>query len=433
MWCEGGDVVKSLTRQEFHQGSETQGYSSIQKAFTAHGLKELQNTVAKLGEAVQTLTRAQSEKELRFDSLAKGLVQTKHDLTLKIEGESRKFSKSVLNLETANKALQTDLEQCKSDVTSLKEENADLKLKLINAISNQKNADANIEGLRTELSEAKSGLANFHIEIEGMRSKLADCEDQISKVSQAAFPLGLPKQLSDAMSNQKNADTNIEGLKMELSEAKSGLANSHNEIDDSQCLKALIPSVKWDKNGNVEKILINEKWHNLGELRDSAVTKTNLGQMKAAMQLSKTWPKTLMFAQTGLNASLAKDVAEIMNEHPNGFEKLSIWKEPELKNDGLKAIVDNLNARALQNVERITLINCGLSGQEGGQIIHTFLEKCGNRLDCLQIGAGLGRAGVVAAFRPFKDSTRIMQIRTLHLQHTGVSRQDVRKMLKNCQ
>eukprot|EP01066_Platyproteum_vivax_P019450 Platyproteum_vivax@DN7659_c1_g1_i14.p1 len=492
----GGDVVKSLTRQEFHQGSETQGYSSIQKAFTAHGLKELQNTVAKLGEAVQTLTRAQSEKELRFDSLAKGLVQTKHDLTLKIEGESRKFSKSVLNLETANKALQTDLEQCKSDVTSLKEENADLKLKLINArsnltnanenieglqteltrskcdlsttkqqieglthqlsdaISNQKNADANIEGLqrelakskcgmkatqkeieglRTELSEAKSGLANFHIEIEGMRSKLADCEDQISKVSQAAFPLGLPKQLSDAMSNQKNADTNIEGLKMELSEAKSGLANSHNEIDDSQCLKALIPSVKWDKNGNVEKILINEKWHNLGELRDSAVTKTNLGQMKAAMQLSKTWPKTLMFAQTGLNASLAKDVAEIMNEHPNGFEKLSIWKEPELKNDGLKAIVDNLNARALQNVERITLINCGLSGQEGGQIIHTFLEKCGNRLDCLQIGAGLGRAGVVAAFRPFKDSTRIMQIRTLHLQHTGVSRQDVRKMLKNCQ
>eukprot|EP01066_Platyproteum_vivax_P019457 Platyproteum_vivax@DN7659_c1_g1_i20.p1 len=184
MWCEGGDVVKSLTRQEFHQGSETQGYSSIQKAFTAHGLKELQNTVAKLGEAVQTLTRAQSEKELRFDSLAKGLVQTKHDLTLKIEGESRKFSKSVLNLETANKALQTDLEQCKSDVTSLKEENADLKLKLINAISNQKNADANIEGLRTELSEAKSGLANFHIEIEGMRSKLADCEDRISKVSQ---------------------------------------------------------------------------------------------------------------------------------------------------------------------------------------------------------------------------------------------------------
>eukprot|EP01066_Platyproteum_vivax_P019451 Platyproteum_vivax@DN7659_c1_g1_i15.p1 len=81
----GGDVAESLTRQEFHQGSETQGYSRIQKTSTDHSLKELQKTVAQLGETVQTLTQAQSEKELRFDSLAKGLVQTKHDLTLKIE------------------------------------------------------------------------------------------------------------------------------------------------------------------------------------------------------------------------------------------------------------------------------------------------------------------------------------------------------------
>eukprot|EP01066_Platyproteum_vivax_P019447 Platyproteum_vivax@DN7659_c1_g1_i11.p1 len=508
----GGDVVKSLTRQEFHQGSETQGYSSIQKAFTAHGLKELQNTVAKLGEAVQTLTRAQSEKELRFDSLAKGLVQTKHDLTLKIEGESRKFSKSVLNLETANKALQTDLEQCKSDVTSLKEENADLKLKLINArsnltnanenieglqteltrskcdlsttkqqieglthqlsdaISNQKNADANIEGLqrelakskcgmkatqkeieglRTELSEAKSGLANFHIEIEGMRSKLADCEDQISKVSQAAFPLGLPKQLSDAMSNQKNADANIEGLRTELSEAKSGLENSNMEIDGiksklvdyenrtskdpqiAQCLKACIPSVKWNENGNVQKIEIQGKWHNLGELLHSPATETNLVQMKAAMRMCKTWPKTLDFRRTGLNASLAKDVADIMNEHPTGFERLCFWDEPGLKNDGLKAIVDNLDARALQNVKTIRLY-CGLSGQKGGQIIHTFLEKCGNSLDCLQIGAELGQDGWAAAFSPFENANKKIAIDTLWLQDE-FKKEEVWKMLKNCQ
>eukprot|EP01066_Platyproteum_vivax_P019460 Platyproteum_vivax@DN7659_c1_g1_i23.p1 len=271
MWCEGGDVVKSLTRQEFHQGSETQGYSSIQKAFTAHGLKELQNTVAKLGEAVQTLTRAQSEKELRFDN------------------------------------------------------------------------------------------------------------PQIA-----------------------------------------------------QCLKACIPSVKWNENGNVQKIEIQGKWHNPAELLHSPATKTDLGQMWAAMRMCKTWPKTLDFRRTGLNASLAKEVADIINEHPTGFETLDFWDQPKLKNDGFRAIVDNLDTCALQNVKTIRL-HCGLRGQKGGRIIHTFLEKCGNSLEFLDIKEGLGRTGVVAAFRPFQDSTRIIQIDLLVLQDTGVSKQEVQNMLKNCQ
>eukprot|EP01066_Platyproteum_vivax_P005465 Platyproteum_vivax@DN16931_c0_g1_i1.p1 len=92
-------------------------------------------------------------------------------------------------------------------------------------------------------------------------------------------------------------------------------------------------------------------------------------QMKQAMRMCFTGPETLRFETTIMDVSLAKDVAKVINEHPTSFESLSLWNESKLNNNGLKAIVENLNASALQNVERLHL-HCGLSGQEGGQLIH---------------------------------------------------------------
>eukprot|EP01066_Platyproteum_vivax_P019004 Platyproteum_vivax@DN7620_c1_g1_i6.p1 len=156
-------------------------------------------------------------------------------------------------------------------------------------------------------------------------------------------------------------------------------------------------NVKWDEYRNVEKIQIGEKWHDLQEIINTPISETGLVQMKQAMRMCQTWPKTLQFQNTGLNATFAKDVADIINEHPTGFERIDFWGEFGLKNHGLKAIVENLNASVLQKVKAIYL-DCGLNGKKGGQLIHTILEKCGNSLKILDIIGGLGNDGLVAAF-----------------------------------
>eukprot|EP01066_Platyproteum_vivax_P019008 Platyproteum_vivax@DN7620_c2_g2_i10.p1 len=382
---EGGDALESFPTQQFDEGCKTERFDVMR----SHCLEELQNSLAKLGEAVQSMTQTQSEMELRFDSIAKGLVQTKHDLTLKIKGESRKFSASQSNLEASNKGLLTELEQCKCHISSEHEEIADLKHKLNDARSDLTNANINIKGLQTELAETKSYISA--------------------------------------------ANEEIEGLKKQLSETTMGFKNSNTEIRElvKQCLKTMIPTVTWDVNGNVEKIHINEKWHKLGELKDSPVTEAGLVQMKQAMRMCEIWPKSLDFEKTNLNVTNAKDVADIINEHPTGFERIGLWNEFGLKNNGLQAIVSNLNASSLKNVKRIDL-QCGLSGQEGGQIIHTMLEMCGNSLDFLDIIEELRTDGLAAAFSPLNQNRKI-HIGILGLRSTKVSKEDMPNLLKNCE
>eukprot|EP01066_Platyproteum_vivax_P007862 Platyproteum_vivax@DN3179_c0_g1_i1.p1 len=194
-----------------------------------------------------------------------------------------------------------------------------------------------------------------------------------------------------------------------------------------------IADVKWDEYRNVEKIQIGEKWHDLQYIKDTPISETGLVQMKQAMRMCQTWPKALQFENTGLNATFGKDVANIINEHPSGFERIYLWSELGLKNDGLKAILDNLNASALQNVKIIHL-HCGLSGEEGGHLIHTMLQKCGNSLLNLDIVEELGSSGLVAAFSPFNDSKRKIKIDTLSLlRKTGVSKEAMPSLLKNCE
>eukprot|EP01066_Platyproteum_vivax_P019023 Platyproteum_vivax@DN7620_c2_g2_i7.p1 len=372
---EGGDALESFPTQQFDEGCKTERFDVMR----SHCLEELQNSLAKLGEAVQSMTQTQSEMELRFDSIAKGLVQTKHDLTLKIKGESRKFSASQSNLEASNKGLLTELEQCKCDISSAREEIVDLKRKLNNA--DLANAHNNIQGLQSELAESKPSIKAAKQEIDGLKQKLSETTRDFA-----------------------NANTEIKGVKSKLVDCEE----EQRQLV-TRCLKAIVLSVEWDEDGNVKKIQINEKWHTLGELKDSPVTEAGLVQMKQAMRMCTTWPKTLRFDSTELDVTFAKDVADIINEHPTGFETLSLWRADALKNNGLEAIVDNLNWTSLRNMKRIHLslfidgvFDCGLTGEEGGHLIHRLLEKCGNSLDMLDISGELGTDGLVAAFSPFQ-------------------------------
>eukprot|EP01066_Platyproteum_vivax_P005765 Platyproteum_vivax@DN17401_c0_g1_i1.p1 len=131
-----GGVLHSLAGQEYDQGPNTQRFGRLPKRDSTHYSEELQSTIAKLRGEVQTITQSQSERELRFVSMWT-------HLTLKIEGESRKFSEFQMNLEAANKGLQTEVQNCKSDISSAHEEISDLKQKLNNARSDLTDANVN--------------------------------------------------------------------------------------------------------------------------------------------------------------------------------------------------------------------------------------------------------------------------------------------------
>eukprot|EP01066_Platyproteum_vivax_P010348 Platyproteum_vivax@DN4617_c0_g1_i1.p1 len=249
-------------------------------------------------------------------------------------------------------------------------------------------------------------------------------QDTIEKAENNGALKMLEKQLAETQNALPKANQEIGSLKAQLNHATI--------LKDITVSQASILSVMEDKNGNVEKIQINGEWCRLGELRDSAVTKATLVQMKMAMHMCKTWPRTLRFHNTGVDVNLGKDVADIINEHPTGFEVLDFWDEVGLKNDGLKAIADNLNAKTLQNAKDIRL-DCGLEGKQGGQIIHTLLEKCGNRITWLNIDGELGQDGLGAAFRPFQHTKRKIEICHLSLRGTEVSKQEEHSWLKNCQ
>eukprot|EP01066_Platyproteum_vivax_P018038 Platyproteum_vivax@DN7480_c2_g1_i1.p1 len=104
----------------------------------------------------------------------------------------------------------------------------------------------------------------------------------------------------------------------------------------------------------------------------------------------------LLFERTSLNLSLAKDIADIINEHPVGFEEVYLQNVMSLGNEGLQAIVDGLNEGTLQNIKDIH-IDCGLSGMEGGQAVQSLVKKCGSHLETVDIG---NYKGFDLAFQP---------------------------------
>eukprot|EP01066_Platyproteum_vivax_P011645 Platyproteum_vivax@DN5283_c0_g1_i4.p1 len=353
-----------------------------------------------------------------------------------IEGEQKRFSESHMNLEAANKGLDLELSKSKNDISLGKKEIAGLKIKLNEATNNLANANNKIEGETKKFSKAQMNLETAN---RGLEKELTKSRSDISAAKKEVA--GLKIKLSEANFYLMKSNTKIEGLEVELTTSKGDIGDANKQIWDlvkeltetNRSLHLKNEAFKWTSKGNVEKIYIGKEWHVLGDFRGFPMKQTDMALVKTAMQVCKTWPKLLRFEQTNLDCSFASNIAEVINRHPLGFEKMLFCDEPGLTNRGLGAIVESLKKSSLQNLKSIDL-NCALSGEGGGQVIHGLLEKCGNHLEWLRLtgGRGIGKATLSAAFSPFQDSTRQIKIDELHLLNCGVSNEELGFLLRNC-
>eukprot|EP01066_Platyproteum_vivax_P011896 Platyproteum_vivax@DN5396_c0_g1_i1.p1 len=281
----------------------------------------------------------------------------------------------------------------------------------------QSKNDERYYSLASDLEQTKHDLTARLI---GIATELARSQKDITTAK---------LEIADLKHGLMKAHKQIEGLQKQAAQSKSEAARVKKEIAGKKYATGLMGSDQPDTNRSVVSMYDhygNIKWQKVGEVKDGPVTQSVLSDMRKMHEIGH-YPDTLRLQNTGLDFSLAGDIAEFINEHPSGFKEIIFWDEPKLGNKGLKAIVDGivdrLNVKALRNIRSIELTGCGLTGQLGGQAIHSLLEKCGNSLHQLLFEETLGKDGWAVAFGPMKHD-RIYDLSELHIgDHTVTKKQ----------
>eukprot|EP01066_Platyproteum_vivax_P007626 Platyproteum_vivax@DN3025_c0_g1_i1.p1 len=189
----------------------------------------------------------------------------------------------------------------------------------------------------------------------------------------------------------------------------------------------------WDREGNIKKMSFNGDWCSLTDFRYIKLSAVKTMLIKYAMCACRSWEKNLLFRATKIDKDCACDIADIINCHPNGFEKITFADEINFGNSGLRSVVDRLDDTCLERLLDLTISECNLTGVDGGHAIHDLLDKCGSYLRVLGLQNNLlGYDGIRAAFAPFEDRTRVIKIGCLDITHCGAVDGYVPRRLRNC-
>eukprot|EP01066_Platyproteum_vivax_P014240 Platyproteum_vivax@DN6389_c0_g1_i3.p1 len=194
----------------------------------------------------------------------------------------------------------------------------------------------------------------------------------------------LEQQLADMTNALCEANQEIGALK-----ARSDYKNAEVDALKAQldCKTAEVDDVEFAPQWN-PRMKIGHKWHSCVNFSNHALTKADLDRIKNTMVTYKFWQTRLSFNNTNADADCAKVIAEIMNLHPQGFEALTLTNQFCLRNEALRAFLDNLNPNSLKRLKTIDLSGCAIEHNTGGMLVAELIDQCGPELKTL-ILAGL--------------------------------------------